>query len=131
MVDLDDTLVSSLGESLDTTFVKWLTDLRASDVPVVILSNGQRGRVERYAKALGIRGFSLIGKPLPHAFRQGLKALGTQPHETAMIGDQLFTDVFGANVIGMISILVTPLSPGSLPHTRLFRKLEARILKGG
>lgn len=131
MVDLDDTLVSSLGNSLDSAFSQWLCELRSCGIPVVILSNGKRERVEYHARALGIQGFALIGKPFPHAFRQGLRALGTKPHETAMVGDQLFTDVFGANLMGLTSILVTPLSPGALPHTKLFRKLEACILKGG
>jgi uncharacterized protein len=48
-----------------------------------------------------------------------------------MVGDQLFTDVLGANCAGLTSILVRPLTPGPAPHTRVARRLERLILSGG
>lgn len=131
MVDLDDTLVPSRETGLRREVAEWFAGLKRCGIPVVILSNGERKRVAHYAQALGVEGLALIGKPLPHAFRRGLALLGTAPQETAMVGDQLFTDVLGANLAGLISILVTPLSPGALLHTRLLRRLEACILRGG
>ncbi len=130
MVDLDDTLVAGGATTLDPTFTSWLHALKAARLPVLILSNGSRARVAQWSQNLGVLGLSLVGKPFTFAFRRGLRRLGSQASETAMIGDQLFTDVLGANLIGMTSILVTPLSPGKLLHTRLLRHLETRILRG-
>ena len=131
MVDLDDTLVAGGTSTLDPTFTSWLSDLKAARLPILILSNGSRTRVAQWSQNLGVSGLSLVGKPFIFAFRRGLKRLGSKANETVMIGDQLFTDILGANVAGMTSILVTPLSPGNLLHTRVLRHLETRILRGG
>ena len=130
MVDLDDTLVAGGATTLDPTFTSWLDALKAARLPVLILSNGSSQRVAQWSQNLGVLGLSLVGKPFTFAFRRGLQHLGSKAGETAMIGDQLFTDVLGANLVGMTSILVTPLSPGKLLHTRLLRHLETHILRG-
>jgi uncharacterized protein len=131
MVDLDDTLVARKSHSLAPLFRTWLASLKAEQMPVLILSNGQPARVAHWANELGIQGFALVGKPFRFAFRRGLKALGMSAAETVMIGDQLFTDVLGAKLMGMKSILVQPLSPHGLPHTRVLRKVEKLLLKRG
>lgn len=131
MVDLDDTIVPSGGDSMENRVQSSLAALQAEGFPVLILSNGQRDRVAHWAGVLGIPGLSLVGKPFRHAFRRGLKLLGSDPARTAMVGDQIFTDVLGANLMGLVSILVTPLSPGKLPHTRMLRRVENRILGRG
>lgn len=131
MVDLDDTIVPSGGDSMESQVQSWFAALRDAGFPLLILSNGQRDRVAHWAHVLGIPGLPLVGKPFRHAFRRGLKLLGSEPARTAMVGDQLFTDVLGANMMGLISILVAPLSPGKLPHTRMLRRVENRILGRG
>jgi hypothetical protein len=78
-----------------------------------------------------VEGLALVGKPFSFAFARGLRRLKMSPSETAMVGDQLFTDVLGANLAGILSILVRPLTAGLLPHTRLTRRLEDLILKRG
>ena len=129
LVDLDDTLLAAGSEDLEPMFKSWLELLRRADVPVVILSNGSHGRVTRWARELGVVGLPLMGKPFRHAFARGLLQLGTPARETAMVGDQLFTDVLGANLAGMVSVLVAPLSSGKLLHTRALRRLERAVLK--
>jgi predicted HAD superfamily phosphohydrolase YqeG len=47
-----------------------------------------------------------------------------------VIGDQLFTDVLGGNLLGMTTVLVAPLSSSDLPHTLVLRQLEALVLRG-
>ncbi|HKI56323.1 MAG TPA: YqeG family HAD IIIA-type phosphatase [Trueperaceae bacterium] len=131
LVDLDDTLLPSGADTLDASVAAWLGGLRPAGFPVAILSNGERERVATLAARFGCRSLALSGKPFAPAFRRALRLLGTRPSETAMIGDQLFTDVLGANMAGLVSILVRPLSPGKLPHTRMLRHLERMILRGG
>ena len=131
MVDLDDTLVAAGARTLDPTFTSWLDTLKAAQLPVLILSNGSKARVAQWSQELGVLGMALVGKPSSFAFWRGLRRLDTRAGETVMIGDQLFTDILGANLVGMTSVLVTPLSPGKLLHTRFLRHVEARILRGG
>ena len=55
--------------------------------------------------------------------------MGTQPEQTAVIGDQIFTDVFGAKRMGLYAILVKPISSRELYWTRIMRLMERRIIK--
>ena len=56
-----------------------------------------------------------------------VQAMDTKPDSTCAIGDQVFTDMLGANRLGLTTILVTPLSRRESPHTRLIRLLEAPL----
>jgi HAD superfamily phosphatase (TIGR01668 family) len=129
IVDLDDTLVASNTKHLATAYTQWVAALKEAGIPVLILSNGTRKRVAYYTNLLAIKGFALTGKPF-FGFRRALKTLGSQPNETMMIGDQLFTDILGAKLVGMQSVLVKPLSSGLLLHTRFLRRLERFMLRG-
>jgi len=134
MLDLDDTLLPTGGSTLDADVVAWVQKLRAAGVSVLILSNGTPERVQRSATQLGVDGIALAGKPWALAFWRGLQRLKCPAHRTAMIGDQLFSDVIGANLMNIKSILVRPLSDG-LWHTKRLRYLEkwlleTRILEG-
>ena len=128
MVDMDDTLLESKQLTLKPEFLNWVASLKQAGFPTLILSNGTRKRVQSCAAELDVKGLALSGKPLPQAFKRGLKTLGCEASETAMVGDQLFTDVVGANLAGLTSILVTPLGTGGLPHTRFIRHIEAWLL---
>jgi uncharacterized protein len=130
MLDLDDTLVASHTQIMSEDFRVWLESLKAADIALLLLSNGSPKRVRYWSKELGITGLALVGKPCSFAYQRGLKKLGKPAQHTAMVGDQLFTDVLGAKRLGIKSFLVNPLSPGGLPHTRMARKLERMILKG-
>lgn len=128
MVDLDDTLLASNTEQLSQEAKDWVQSLKDNQLSVTILSNGTKSRVHRSAEVLKVTGFALTGKPF-FGFRKALKTLNAKPRETVMIGDQLFTDILGANLLGIKSILVTPLSNKGLVHTKMLRHIEAYILK--
>ncbi len=122
-IDLDDTLVASNKQTIDARYKSWVEELKTANFSILILSNGSIARVRTWSQTLNIKGLSLVGKPLPFAFYRAFKHLGTPPAKTVVIGDQIFTDVLGANLVGAKSILVNPLSPGKR-HTRILRKLE-------
>ncbi len=131
LVDADDTLVVRDGDPVGAPVRAWLVAVKGAGIAVALLSNGTRLRVAALGADLGVRAFALSGKPFGFAFRRALRALGSDARHTAMVGDQLFTDVLGANCAGLISILVTPLSPGRHAHTRAARRLERWVLTGG
>lgn len=131
LVDMDDTLVASHEDRIPAAHAAWVRALIAEEFAVALLSNGEPARVARVAAELDVEGLSLSGKPFPWAYRRGLRVLGLPADAVAMVGDQVFTDVFGANLAGMTSILVRPLSAGKWWHTRLARHLERLVLRGG
>jgi len=130
LLDVDETLVDTHSTDVSSSVRSWIQTLRSANLRLAIVSNGHPRRVQTVAKTLGIPATPLLGKPFPRAFHRGLTLLELDAADVAMVGDQVFTDVLGAHWAGLRTILVTPRSSGGLPHTRLLRKLEARILAG-
>jgi len=128
MLDLDDTLLPTGGSSITSDVVTWVRQLQAAGISVLLLSNGTPERVQRCAAQLHINSMALAGKPFAVAFWRGLQRLNCPAKHTVMIGDQLFTDVIGANLMNIKSILVCPLSDG-LWHTKYLRYLETWVLE--
>jgi uncharacterized protein len=131
LIDADDTLVPGDDSGLRPPARAWVAELRAAGLGVAILSNGTLDRVVDLGATLGVPAIALAGKPFGFGFRRAMRLLGTKAGGTAMIGDQLFTDVLGARWAGMTSVLVTPLTPGRHAHTRVARRLERWVLSGG
>lgn len=130
ITDLDNTLVGARDPQATPELMEWLKTVRARGFTVVIVSNNNRTRVSRFAEPIGITSIAAAKKPLRRAFRQALDVLGLAPEQTVVIGDQLLTDVFGANRMGMHAILVTPIAPqDESPFTRINRRIERRIFQ--
>lgn len=130
VLDVDNTLcVWKWGEAeVPAPVTDWVRKAEARGFRLCIISNGRPPRIAGVAAALGVPFVAPAGKPLKSGFRRALRLLGTSPDTTAAIGDQLLTDVLGANRMGLHAILVPPLSPREFPGTKLNRLLE-RVLR--
>lgn len=128
LLDVDDTLVAKHDSHCKPSqpLRNWLADLRAAEIKVMLLSNGRGTRVREWARALEIEGIALAAKPLPWAYCRALQALELPAKQVAMVGDQLFTDILGANIMAMPSIWVEARSTGA-GITRVLRHLEAPL----
>jgi len=126
--DIDNTVTMWGSNEISPITLKWLEDAKASGFSVCLLSNNRRTRIEDISRMLDIpsaKGF----KPFSAAFRSALAVLGTSPEETAIIGDQIFTDILGGNRAGLYTVLVQPVSTKEFVTTRLLRGLERIVLK--
>jgi len=131
IVDLDNTLVDWGREELRPEVTAWAKSCRQAGITLCICTNARRGkRIGRVAGRLGTCYLAAAGKPFAKAWRRALNLLRAAPEETAMIGDQIFTDIWGANRCGLRSILVRPLSPRDFFATKLPRLIEKRLLEG-
>lgn len=129
ITDLDNTLVGAKVALATPELVNWLKLLQSSGLKVVIVSNNHRARVAAFAEPLGIPFVHSARKPSHRAFRKALDLLGLKPSETLMIGDQVMTDVFGANRMGMRTMLVKPISVQDEGFfTRINRRLEKMVI---
>jgi uncharacterized protein len=124
IVDLDNTLVESTRPDATPRLVTWLDELRDMGFKVMIVSNNNRTRVAHFADPLGLPYIHAAKKPLLSAFRKALERMGTKREETVVIGDQLLTDVFGGNRMGLYTILVAPVSNIDGFFTRINRRME-------
>ena len=130
ITDLDNTLVGSRDPHATPELMEWLRKVKSLGYKVVIVSNNNRARVSAFAEPLGIPFISRAKKPLNAAFYQAQHLLQLNANAVVVIGDQLMTDIFGANRMGMHSILVRPISPDDeSAGTRVNRMLERFFLK--
>lgn len=130
LVDLDNTLLPRDTNEVPDELREWARSLASAGFKVSLVSNNWHERVKGVAEELGFALVAKAIKPLPFAFLIALRRLGSRRRSTVMIGDQLFTDVLGGNLLGMKTVLVEPLSATDLPHTLLLRKFESRLLAG-
>lgn len=93
-----------------------------------VVSNNRGPRVENFAADVGTAHVSRALKPRKYGYRKAMELMGTEPETTVSIGDQLFTDIWGANRIGMHSILTKPMVFRDEPQIMLKRLLEAPVL---
>jgi HAD superfamily phosphatase (TIGR01668 family) len=129
IIDIDNTLVPWSEKYADQKVVDLVNKLLEAGYKLCILSNGTRRRVELFNKDIKLPAVYNAVKPRRAAFHRALKHLGTQPSNTAIIGDQIFTDILGGNRMGLFTILVVPRSSKELLWTRLVRQIEKLVLK--
>ena len=129
LLDLDNTLLPRDTNVVPDELKAWAAGLRDRGFSVCLVSNNWHERVHHVASELGFDLVDKAVKPLPFAFLAALRRAGAKRREAAVIGDQLFTDILGGNMLGMRTVLVSPLSATDLPHTLFLRRLEALVLK--
>jgi len=109
VLDIDNTLVTyGVAEPTDEV-VAWIDALKKAGLGVAIASNNHAPRVELFNKKLGVFATCESKKPFARSVKAACEHFGVQPSETAVIGDQIFTDVWCARNAGSLAILVTPL----------------------
>ena len=129
-IDLDNTLVSYDDEVPSESNLKLFSNLKEIGFEVIIISNNTKKRVLKYSKNTGLNAIWSAMKPLKKGFKRGLKEASKKydPSEVAHIGDQLITDIRGANKMKFYSILVEPvLRKSDALTTRFNRWLERRV----
>lgn len=124
ITDLDNTLVEADRPDATPELVEWLDRLQAMGFRVIIVSNNKKTRVSKFARPLKIPYIYDAKKPFHTPFRRALEHLETLPEQTAVIGDQLFTDVLGGNRVGLYTILVTPVSKREGVFSKVNRCME-------
>lgn len=130
LLDLDNTLCTWGSDRFGPGCAEWVAAARER-FRVCIVSNSIRpSRMNRVAEKLGVPavGRWLLGrKPFAGGIRAALKQVGVPAARTAMVGDQLFTDILGGNRMGLLTVWVKPLPYKEFAGTRLSRLLEGLL----
>lgn len=129
IIDIDNTLVPWAEKYADQRVIELVNMLKDNGFKLCILSNGTKNRVSVFNRELKLPAVHSAAKPSSAAFKKALRLLGTKPQNTAVIGDQIFTDILGGNRIGLFTILVVPQSSKEFLWTRFVRQIEKLILK--
>ena len=129
LLDVDNTMSTHHGTVLTEGLCDWIAAMQKSGIKLMVLSNSKRRRIEPFANRIGLPFISLGCKPLPTGYLRGVKALGEKRKNTAIVGDQIFTDVLGGNIVGVKTVLLTPIKLEDGWSFKLRRKLEKKVYK--
>lgn len=131
LLDIDNTLRSRADGEVPEDARAWLEQCRQADVGVCLLSNNWHANVFDLATELDLPIVAKALKPLPGGYITALHTMGARARETVVVGDQLFTDIVGAQVLGLHAYLIAPLAEVDLPHMVLLRHVERAIVPVG
>ncbi len=122
--DIDNTLATYDDLDAPEALRAWVERMAAEGIAVAVSSNNRRERVSRFAGGLGIPYVYNAGKPSPRSLNALMEVLGTAPSETAVLGDQLLTDVWSARRAGLYTYVVPPIKDRTEWFFRMKRKIE-------
>lgn len=125
--DVDNTLVSHDAPA-DDQARELFRHLHEMGMETCLLSNNKEPRVKAFAEDVGSAYIYKAGKPGTAGYGKAMERMGTDRGSTLFVGDQLFTDVYGANRAGILSILVKPINPKEEIQIVLKRYLEKPVL---
>lgn len=125
--DIDNTLVPH-GAPADERSKKLFCRLRDIGFDTCLISNNQEGRVRMFNEEIQSKYIFNAHKPSTKNYVKAMEMMGTNKSNTVFVGDQLFTDVWGAKRTGIHNILVMPMNPKEEIQIVLKRYLEKIVL---
>lgn len=129
LLDVDNTLTTHDAPDLTDAVKAWLSQMGEGGFSLIIVSNNRAERVAPFAEKIGLPYYAHARKPLPFGFRAAAKQAGVHRKQCVVIGDQIFTDMLGANLAGISSILLEPIQMETQQKFIVFkRKIEKPML---
>ncbi len=127
LFDIDNTLVPH-GAPADERAIRLFDRLRTIGYQCMFLSNNKEPRVKLFANEVGYSYIYKAGKPKTLNYKKAMEKMGLTRENTIFVGDQIFTDIYGANRAGIRTILVKPIHPKEEIQIVLKRYLEKIVL---
>ena len=127
--DIDNTLVAFDEEMPSQETIGLVRKLQSVGFKLCLLTNNTNRRLGQFNRNLQLPGFANAFKPLPFGLNKAVKLLGVSPNETAMIGDQLLSDVWAGKSSGTKTVLVKPITERDFWFVKIKRVIENRLLK--
>ena len=128
LLDLDNTLTTHDNPRPADGVMEWIELMKKSGIKMCIVSNNHAPRVKPFADLLGLQFVSEGKKPLSKGFREAKERMGLEWNELAVVGDQIFTDVLGANLKRLKCVFVFPIEHETTRFFRFKRKMEIPFL---
>lgn len=127
LFDIDNTLVPH-GADADDRAVRLFSGLKKLGFHICLISNNKEERVKRFNDAVHVNYIFKANKPSVKNYCRAMEIMNTTKENTVFIGDQLFTDVYGAKRAGLYTYLVKPIDPKEEIQIVLKRYLEGIVL---
>ncbi len=128
--DIDNTLVTYDDAVAPERTIKFFERLREAGLKTYIVSNNNEKRVKKFSESLGVPYYAAALKPFKKYLKKACRDMSAAPNRTLLVGDQLFTDIYGGRRMGMPTLLVKPVSQKDAGLVGIKRKFEKMVLKG-
>lgn len=129
LFDLDNTLVPASVKVPNKKIKELFTELKEKEFTIVLFSNSPKKRLAPFKEELEIDALASAKKPLSRSFLKVMRQYKLTVSEVAIIGDQLLTDIWGGNRVGITTILINPVSKKDMVFTKINRAFEDSIIK--
>ncbi|MBR1497882.1 MAG: YqeG family HAD IIIA-type phosphatase [Oscillospiraceae bacterium] len=110
LLDIDNTVAPYTVDTAGPELLAWVEAMRGAGLALFILSNNRGGRPARFAAQLGLPYIKHARKPFPKKAREVISREGYRPGETAVVGDQIYTDALCARLCGAMAVTVRPIA---------------------
>lgn len=110
LLDFDNTIVPYTTDIPTPAMEQWLREMQNSGIRLCVVSNSHKPRVRQFCARYGLDCITHAKKPFQRGLNEAVRRFSLLPAHTALAGDQIFTDVLGANCAGMQSILVSAIN---------------------
>lgn len=127
--DIDNTIAPFDVADPDEALIAYFQKLRDMGFRLCILSNNNKERVHRFNQKLRTLAVHKAGKPSPKKLLHALAKLHLTPEESAMIGDQVFTDMWCGHLGGLYTIMTAPICERDQLITKVKRGLERQVMR--
>ena len=128
-IDADNTSCFDGTSDLLPVTEPWIQAMKDAEIPVILLTNASLPRAKKMAESYGAKYVATANKPRTRGFFKAAKKMGVAPSELVMIGDQLMTDIKGANKAGCPSIYVIPYEREHRLYIHFFiRRMKTRYV---
>ena len=130
LCDIDNTLVAWNDPHSNEKVKAFIKKMENSGIHVALCSNARPSRAKRFSQDLGVEiVYPLSFKPLQHNFKKAMAHYHVTPQQTAIVGDQLLTDMLGGNIAGVYTILTAPITEDDKIDTKINRFFEKFIYR--
>lgn len=129
--DIDNTLVAHDEADPSEAVKEFVKRVHDAGIEVILVSNNVSERVQRFASGLDVhvRTYPFAKKPLKLTYRKMMRDTGYSSEHIAVLGDQLLTDILGANRMHFYTILTSPVAQKDLTCTKINRRIETMVFK--
>lgn len=122
-LDIDNTIKVYGSNSVSHEILSWINKLKRAEIKIILCSNNYEKNVAPFAKKIGCDYKSFCLKPSPYGYVRAIRKSGVKREHVLVIGDQVFTDILGAKICRLKTILVNPIDERSESKTVKLRRM--------
>ncbi len=128
LLDVDNTMTTHDNPIPATGVTEWIDTMKSHGLKLIIVSNNSAERVAPFADKIGVDFVAKGAKPLAKGFREACKRIDVSPKEAVAVGDQIFTDIIGGNLLGAYTVLTVPYELENKAFFKFKRAMEKPVI---